>query len=70
MEDVRDGAGRDCCYMRFDRFYLWNFKMGNLGEIKTQRFIEKAQKMVVKRKLCVLRQRIYISQQTVIYIVS
>ena len=69
MEDVRDGAGRDYRYMRFDRFYLWNFKMG-IGEIKSTAFYRESTKMVVKRKLCVLRQRIYISQQTVIYIVS
>ena len=44
VEDVRAGAGRDYRYMRFDRFYLWNFKMGNLGEIKSTAFYRESTK--------------------------
>ena len=44
MEDVRDSTGRDYRYMRSDRFYLWNFKMGNLGEIKSTAFYRESTK--------------------------
>ena len=68
VEDVRDGAGQDCCYMRFDRFYLWNFKMGNLGEIKSTAFYRESTKNGCKAEaVCVKTKDLHKSTNRDIY---